>query len=165
MKERKLQVLAVLAASLIIAAGASAFALAQSSTPATSDASTVATEAGTEGATEAENDGIDHEFEGEEVGENGDGVPDANEADEGNETESADENMSAPAGSITKDEAIAIAQAKADGAVLDVEVDKDGDTVVYEVELDSGTDVAVNAATGDVIRVEARDADNQGEQD
>ncbi|MHB1341028.1 MAG: hypothetical protein ACYCX5_04620 [Coriobacteriia bacterium] len=30
----------------------------------------------------AETDGVDHQFEGEEVGNNGDGVPDANEAAE-----------------------------------------------------------------------------------
>ncbi|MGQ0431327.1 MAG: hypothetical protein ACT452_02835 [Microthrixaceae bacterium] len=31
-------------------------------------------------------DGVDHQFEGEEVGNNGDGVPDPNEADEAAET-------------------------------------------------------------------------------
>ena len=34
-------------------------------------------------------DGVDHQFEGEEIGNNGDGVPDSNEADESAETTSA----------------------------------------------------------------------------
>lgn len=42
-----------------------------------------ATEAkGAEEAASAETDGIDHQFEGEEIGDNGNGVPDANEATE-----------------------------------------------------------------------------------
>ena len=48
-------------------------------------------EAETDEAEEADsdeaNDGVDHQFEGEEVGENGDGIPDADDA---NETEDGD---------------------------------------------------------------------------
>jgi hypothetical protein len=41
-----------------------------------------ATEAETEAPGDETVDGVDHQFEGEEIGNNGDGVPDANEAAE-----------------------------------------------------------------------------------
>ena len=49
----------------------------QSSTPAGQT-----TESGTEAPGDEAVDGVDHQFEGEEVGNNGDGVPDADEAAE-----------------------------------------------------------------------------------
>jgi len=57
----------------------------QSSVVSTDQSSTLAdqaTEAESEAPGDEAVDGIDHQFEGEEVGNNGDGIPDANEASE-----------------------------------------------------------------------------------
>jgi len=157
MKEKKLQYLAVLAAALLIAIGATSLAIAQS--PQSTTPSTT--------AAEAENDGVVHEFEGEEVGENGDGIPDADEAteaEEGTEAEEADEAgdaeeaIPADAASITEDQAIAAASNKAGGTVKSVSLDDEDGTIVYEVDYDDGTEVAVDANTGDVLKVEAAGA-------
>lgn len=65
--------------------GGPAAAQADESTEAPDNEADVADEADVaEGSDEAV-DGVDHQFEGEEVGENGNGIPDADEANEVNE--------------------------------------------------------------------------------
>jgi uncharacterized membrane protein YkoI len=59
----------------------------------------------------------------------------------------------------TIDEAIAIALAEVPGRVDGVEVERRGDRVVYDVEIDD-TDVIVDATTGDVLSVRADNDDD-----
>lgn len=86
---------------------------------------------------------------------------DANETEEAGEVDEAAE-ASALQGqaTITADEAQAAVEAANPGAkTLAVELDNENGTVVYEVELDSGTDVKVDAATGAILSRDIRDAD------
>ena len=157
MKQKRLQFASVIVAALIIAIGASASAMAQSSAATPTDEAAA--------SAEAEDDGIVHEFEGEEVGENGDGIPgpdEATEAEEAEEAEEPEEAIPADAASLTEDEAVTIAGAEAQGSVTGVELDDEDGTIVYEVEFDSDTEVAVDANTGDVVKVESGDNENEG---
>jgi uncharacterized membrane protein YkoI len=55
---------------------------------------------------------------------------------------------------LTEHEIVAIAEAESDGAVIGVEKETEGGTLVYEVAFDSGTEVEVDANTGEVLEVE-----------
>jgi len=91
----------------------------------------------------------------------------ANEANETNEVDQADEADDAGAlqgqTGITADQARAVAEAANPGAkTLAVELDRfneNGGAVLYEVELDNGLDIKVDAADGSIISTEQRDAD------
>ena len=77
------------AAALGVLAGSTGIASAMSSGSG-SDPALPAAEADEMQGSTVENDGIQHDFEGEEVGENGDGVAEANEADEADEADDAE---------------------------------------------------------------------------
>jgi len=84
-------------------------------------------------------------------------VEDANEAGEVEGVDEADE--VAPAGTpVTADEAQAIAEAANPGAAtLNVEFDRENGKDIWEVELDNGLDVKVDAASGAIFLTENRD--------
>lgn len=105
--------------------------------------------------------------DGQETAETGDkdavqeevqcGDQEENEANEANEADEADE--TAPTGlSLTADEAQVIVEAaNPDAATLAVEYDRENGRDLFEVELDNGQDVKVDAATGEIVATEARD--------
>ena len=82
---------------------------------------------------------------------------DASEAEESNGQDQSDETAPATTG-ITADEAQGIAEAAYPGAAtLFVEFDREGRKDIWEVELNNGLDVQVDASTGDILRTEQRD--------
>jgi len=88
----------------------------------------------------------------------------ANEASEANEADDADDAgaLQGQTG-ISADQAQAIVEATNPGAnTLAVELDRvneNGGAVIYEIELDNGLDVQVDAANGNILNSEQRDAD------
>lgn len=86
---------------------------------------------------------------------------DNNETDQGDK---ADENSASLQGqtTITADQAKATAEAANPGTkTLAVELDRvneNGGAIIYEVELDNGLDVKVDAANGSILNTEQRDA-------
>ena len=59
-----------------------------------------------------------------------------------------------------KDEARAATEAASPGTkALEVELENENGTIVYEVELDNGLDVPVDTANGNILNTEQRDAD------
>ena len=88
----------------------------------------------------------------------------ADDVNEANKTDETDEtNVSPDQMGITSKEAQAAAEAAHPGAkTLAVEIDRvneNGGTLIYEVELDNGMDVKVDASTGNIHGTDARDAD------
>lgn len=95
-----------------------------------------------------ENEG-DHEGDAQENN--------ANEADETNGQDTADETASANTG-ISADQAQTIAETANPGtSTLNVEFDREGGKDLWEVELDNGLDIKVDANTGEIILTEQRD--------
>ena len=84
-------------------------------------------------------------------------VEDANEAGEVEGVDEADE--VAPAGTpVTADEAQAVVEAANPGAAtLNVEFDRENGTDIWEVGLDNGQDVKVDAGSGVILLTENRD--------
>jgi len=84
-------------------------------------------------------------------------VEDANEAGEVEDVDEADE--VAPAGTaVSAEEAQAIVEAANPGAAtLNVEFDRENGTDIWEVELDNGLDVKVDASSGIILLTEGRD--------
>jgi hypothetical protein len=87
-----------------------------------------------------------------------DQADDVNEADEADETNVSPDQMG-----ITAEQAQAAAEAANPGAkTLAVEIDRvneNGGAVIYEVELDNGIDVKVDAANGSILGTDMREAD------
>jgi uncharacterized membrane protein YkoI len=80
------------------------------------------------------------------------------EADEGTALE--------PKATISSDEAKAIVEAANPGAiVIKTELDNENGVLVYSVELSNGTEVKVDAGTGNVLYTEGDDPDSGGEVD
>lgn len=80
---------------------------------------------------------------------------DGNEANEDNEA-----NGSLDQTGITADEALAAAEAAHPGTRgLEVELENENGTLVYEVELNNGLEVMVDAANGDILGTEREEAD------
>lgn len=65
---------------------------------------------------------------------------------------------------ISVDEAIAAAQNEATGAVDDVEIERRGDQVVYDIEIGE-TDVVVDASDGSIVSVREDDDDDDDRRD
>lgn len=85
------------------------------------------------------------------------GNGDVNEATEANGQDQADESTLAVTG-ITAEQAQAIVEAANPGiATLNVEFDRESHKEVWEVELDNGLDVKVDATTGEILSTEKRD--------
>lgn len=78
------------------------------------------------------------------------------EDDDGNEANEAEEaNVSPDQAGITTDEAKAAAEAAYSGAkAVAVELEKENGQVIYEVELDNGLEVIVDAGNGDILGTE-----------
>lgn len=94
------------------------------------------------------------ECENESEDESGNG--DANEAQESNGQDQSDETAPSTTG-ITADEARAIAEAAYPGtSTLNVEFDREWGKEIWEVELDNGLDVQVDANTGEILGTETR---------
>jgi len=85
------------------------------------------------------------------------GPQDENEADEVNEVDKSDE--VAPAGlGLTDVQAQAIVEEANPGAsTLAVEFDRENGNDIWEVELDNGLDVKVDASSGQILQTETRD--------
>jgi uncharacterized membrane protein YkoI len=82
---------------------------------------------------------------------------DTNEAEESNGTDQSDEITPASTG-ISSNEAQTIAEATYPGAAtLFVEFDREWGKDIWEVELDNGLDVQVDASTGEILGTEQRD--------
>ncbi len=84
----------------------------------------------------------------------------ANEAEDGHEDQAADTSDEvAPAGTaITAEQAQAIVEQANPGATtMAVEFDRENGVELFEVELDNGQDVKVDAGSGQIIGVETRD--------
>jgi uncharacterized membrane protein YkoI len=82
---------------------------------------------------------------------------DANEAEETNGADGSNEAAPASTG-ISADEAQAIAEAAHPGAAtLFVEFDREWGRDIWEVELDNGLDVQVDAGTGEILGTEQRE--------
>ena len=114
-------------------------------------------------------DGIDHQFEGEEVGENGDGIPgpdeaaeEANEADDDNEAENESEGDALTGTELEQASAAALAHT-GQGTVADAEAEDGG----YEVEvvLDDGSEATVLLDADFNVTGEEADAPEGAEDD
>ena len=83
--------------------------------------------------------------------------PDTGEADEvGGESES----QALPADvTLTQDEAIAIAEAERGSTAAAVELEGEGGHALYSIELEDGSEVEVDANTGDILQVEGAGSD------
>jgi uncharacterized membrane protein YkoI len=107
-------------------------------------------------ANEADTDNVQEEHENQ-----ADDATEANEAEETNGADEADEaaTLQGQTG-ITADEAQAAVEAANPGIkTLAVELDNENGTVIYEVELDNGQDVKVDATNGNILGADQRDAD------
>ncbi len=59
---------------------------------------------------------------------------------------------------LTPDEAKAAAEAESPGATAtDVSLEREGSVDVYEVQLDNGMEVEIDAATGEILEIELED--------
>lgn len=78
------------------------------------------------------------------------------EDDDGNEADEAEEaDVSPDQTGITADEAKAAAEAAYSGSkAVAVELEKENGQVIYEVELDNGLEVIINAGNGDILGTE-----------
>lgn len=93
----------------------------------------------------------------ENASEDESGNGDANEAQESNGQDRSDETAPSSTG-ISADQAQAIAEAAHPGAsTLNVEFDRELGKEIWEVELDNGLDVQVDATSGDIINTEKND--------
>jgi uncharacterized membrane protein YkoI len=83
------------------------------------------------------------------------------EEEDGNEADEDDEaNGSLDQTGITADEARAAAEAAHPGARgLEVELENENGTLVYEVQLDNGLEVMVDAASGNILGTERDESD------
>lgn len=65
---------------------------------------------------------------------------------------------SAQSGQLTPDEAKAVAEEASPGATAtDVSLEREGSKDVYEVQLDNGMEVEIDAATGEILETEMSD--------
>ena len=77
---------------------------------------------------------------------------DADDADEVEDDDGDEANVSPDQTGITADEAKAAAEAANPGAkALDVDLENENGTILYEVELDNGLEVMVDAANGNIL--------------
>ena len=84
--------------------------------------------------------------------------PDTGETEEeGGETESP---ASPSDAALTQDEAIAIAEAETGSTAAFVELENEGGSVIYSIELEDGSEVEVDANTGDILQVEGAGTDS-----
>ena len=119
-----------------------------------------ATEVDACGENEADDDADTDDVQDEHE-DQADDANEANETEEANEVDEADEaaTLQGQAG-ISADEAQAAVEAANPGTkTLAVELDNENGTVIYEVELDNGTDVKVDATNGNILGTDQRDAD------
>ena len=79
------------------------------------------------------------------------GSPPAPDTEEGSETESQ---VSASDVALTQEEAIAIAEAETGSTAAFVELERENSTALYSIELKDGSEVEVDANTGDILQVE-----------
>lgn len=56
---------------------------------------------------------------------------------------------------LTEAEAVTIAEAERDSTATFVELEREGGIVVYSIELDDGSEVEVDATTGDILEIES----------
>lgn len=83
----------------------------------------------------------------------------ANEADEANEVDEASEVAPADWTGLSLDEAKAIAvEANPGTAVVEADFEQEGGTAAYEVELDNGVELTIDALSGEILASES-DAD------
>ena len=76
------------------------------------------------------------------------------------------ENIAPSALNITDTQARdAVTAAYPDATIQSLDLDAESGTLVYDAELDNGTEVMVDAATGDVLGVEQDDDDPNGDED
>ena len=85
----------------------------------------------------------------------GNDTDEAGEVEDGNEAGEAEEAVSPDQAGITADEAKAAAEAAYSGAkAVAVELENENSQVIYEVELDNGLEVIVDAGNGEVLGTE-----------
>lgn len=83
-------------------------------------------------------------------------TPNTPDDDEAGEVESQ---ASASDATLSQDEAIAIAEAETGSTAAFVELERENGTVLYSVELEDGSEVEIDANTGDILEVEGAGAD------
>ena len=147
-----------LVAGIVIAgqpAGASAAPSSQTSDPCVEDDDTM------EAEETKDLDDVQEEVECGPQDENeADEVEEADEAEgsEAEEHDGAEETVPADWTGITADEAWAIVQAANPGtSSVATEFEQEGGVAVYEFELDNGSEVSVDATTGEIVGTEAGD--------
>ncbi|MCA9902118.1 MAG: PepSY domain-containing protein [Ardenticatenaceae bacterium] len=75
----------------------------------------------------------------------------------------APRNASAQSGQLTPNEAKAVAEEASPGATAtDVTLEREGSQDVYEVQLDNGMEVEIDAATGEILETELSDDGDDG---
>jgi uncharacterized membrane protein YkoI len=85
----------------------------------------------------------------------GDDVDEVDEIEDEDEADEAEEVVSPAQAGITADEAKAAAEAAYSGAkAVAVELERENGQVIYEVELDNGLEVILDAANGDILGTE-----------
>lgn len=85
-------------------------------------------------------------------------APDTAETED--EAGEAEDPASASDATLTQDEAIAIAEAETGSTAAFVELENEGGTVLYSVELADGSELEIDANTGDILQVEGAGADD-----
>jgi uncharacterized membrane protein YkoI len=77
------------------------------------------------------------------------------------EEDGEEESLTSPSeAALSQDEAVAIAEQYTGSTAAFVELENEGGTVVYSVELEDGSEVEVDGNTGDILEVEGAGADD-----
>jgi uncharacterized membrane protein YkoI len=92
-------------------------------------------------------------------GEDNDADEVKDDGDDANESDQADKVAPAHTGISASDARTIALKAYPDATVLEIEFDREGGVDLFEAELDDGTDVKIDAATGAIIGTEVRDTD------
>lgn len=111
-----------------------------------------------EAAETADNDGVQEEVQcGSQDANEADEANEANEGNEANETDSGEQDGVVPAdwSGLSLDEAKAIAENANPGATaVDAEFEQEGGAATYDVDLDNGVELSIDAVSGEIITSE-----------
>ena len=108
-----------------------------------------------DGRTTAETDPYGHVEATDVQGEDNHGKSDADHEDEQEGAHLAAE------AALSIEEAIAIASEEVEGRAGEVELEREGGRLLYEIEFDSGYEVELDASTGEVVEVELEDDEEE----
>lgn len=83
-----------------------------------------------------------------------------NDDDNGSEIGENEGSATAADATLTQDEAIAIAEAERNSTATAIELEREHGKVIYSIELADGSEVEVDANTGDILQIEGAGSDS-----